>query len=38
MSLTPFNVSDLINTMLPLVIFIMIFQMLIGIVKEFRTA
>jgi hypothetical protein len=35
---TPLNVQDLINTLLPLVMFIMIFQMLISIVKEFRTA
>lgn len=34
---TPLNVQDLLNTLLPLVMFMMIFQMLISIIKEFRT-
>jgi len=33
---TPININDLINTLLPLVMFMLVFQMLTSIIKEFR--
>lgn len=36
MAATPFNISDLLNTLLPLVMFMLVFQMLTSIIKEFR--
>ena len=33
---TPININDLINTLLPLVLFMLVFQMLTSIIKEFR--
>jgi hypothetical protein len=34
---TPLNVSELLNTLLPLIMFMLIFQMLTSIIKEFRS-
>ena len=33
---TPININDLLNTLLPLVMFMLVFQMLTSIIKEFR--
>jgi len=34
---SPLNINELLSTLLPLVMFILVFQMLTSIVKEFRT-
>lgn len=36
MAATPFNIQDLMNTLLPLVMFMLVFQMLTSIIKEFK--
>jgi len=33
---TPFDINTLLNTLLPLVMFMLVFQMLTSIIKEFR--
>ena len=33
---TPLNINDLLNTMLPLIMFMMVFQMMTSMIKEFR--
>ena len=33
---TPINITDLMNTLLPLIIFMLVFQMLVSVIKEFR--
>lgn len=34
---TPLNVTDLMNTLLPLIMFMLVFQMLTSVIKEFRS-
>jgi hypothetical protein len=34
---TPLNITDLMNTMLPLIMFMMVMQMMTGMMKEFKT-
>ena len=33
---TPLNINDLMNTMLPLIMFMMVMQMMTSMLKEFR--